>query len=164
MGRDPDEDEGSIMTNRITVVGNAGKDAELRTVKRQDGSITQVMDISIADSHYRSDQATWFKVSIWGNRAEALAQRLKKGMKLTVMGRLEVSDWISPTNEKRTDLVIHADEIEFTNPQHSQPLGGQQPFQAQAAPQPNQPAPAAPQQPSSSPVGGEPDVDREIPF
>lgn len=137
--------------NKIILVGNAGKDAELRSIKKNDGSFTQVMEISIADSNRRDDSATWYRISMWGNRGERLSQILKKGMKLTVVGRLEVREYTANTGEKRTDLTVHADEIEFTNPQHSQPHGGQQPIQQ--TPVTNTP-----------PVQGAPEVDGEIPF
>jgi len=143
--------------NKIILVGNAGKDAEHETVKKRDGSgVLQKMTVAVADSNRRNDSATWYKVVLWGNRAEKLYPIIKKGMKLTVIGRLEVEEYTSNAGEKRTSLEISADEIEFTNPQHSQPLGGQQPI-AQSEPAP---APAA----GSSPPGVAPDIDKEIPF
>lgn len=138
--------------NQITLVGNAGKDPELKTVPKKDGSgIWQKLEISLADS--RGDEATWYNIEIWGNRAEALQGILKKGMKLTVVGRLEVKSYQSKSGEMRTDLRVNASEIEFVNPKHSQPFGGQQPIVQDTTPQPTTPKPT-----------GEPDIDEEIPF
>lgn len=140
--------------NRIIVVGNAGKDPVLETVQKKDGGVVQKMEISVADSTRRDDAATWYRITMWGNRGERLSQMIKKGMKLTVIGRLEVSEYLSKTGEKRTDLTVHADEIEFTNPQHSQPMGGQQPIHQTPVIDTPPVAPGAPG----------PDINKEIPF
>lgn len=128
--------------NRITIVGNVGGDPTLRTTHK-----SQVLSFSVADTHWRTKETTWFKVEIWGARGEKVSELLKKGMKVTVIGEMRSEEYEARTGEKRTSLVVNADEVEFANPK-PEAVGGQQPTKA-AAPHPEIPPD---------------DVNAEIPF
>ena len=72
----------------ITIAGNIGKDAEIRTT----GNGDKVAGFSVAvdngkDSNGNRRDSTWFDCSLWGKRAESLAPYIKKGGKITVSGR-----------------------------------------------------------------------------
>lgn len=79
------------MFQEILIVGNLGSDPEMRYMP--DG--TAVSNFSIATNRRWNDQngeakeeTTWFRVAIWGRRAEAANQYLTKGHKVMVKGRL----------------------------------------------------------------------------
>ncbi len=82
------------MYQKIVVVGNLGRDPEMRYMA--DG--TAVTNFSIATNRswndrqtgQRVDETTWFRVSVWGRRAEVANQYLAKGSKVLVEGRLRV--------------------------------------------------------------------------
>lgn len=128
--------------NRITIVGNVGGDPALRTTPK-----SQVLSFSVADTHWRTKETTWFKIEMWGARGEKVSELLKKGMKVTVIGEMRSEEYEAKTGEKRTSLVVNADEVEFVNPK-SEAVGGQQPTKPAAL------------QPEESPE----DVNAEIPF
>ena len=109
--------------NRFCVTGNVGVDAEIVATPK-----SQKLKFSIAHNNWRDDKTTWFKVEAWGKKAEALNGRIKKGMKVTVIGELNMDRWTGNDGAERTDLVVNADEIEFMDPQHSKPQGGQEPI------------------------------------
>lgn len=72
----------------LTIAGNIGKDAEVRTT----GGGDKVAGFSVAvdngkDSSGNRRDSTWYDCSIWGKRAEALAPYLKKGGKVSISGR-----------------------------------------------------------------------------
>ena len=128
--------------NRITIVGNVGGDPTLRTTPK-----SQVLSFSVADTHWRTKETTWFKIEMWGARGEKVSELLKKGMKVTVIGEMRSEEYEAKTGEKRTSLVVNADEVEFANPR-PEAAGGQQP---------TKPAALQPEESAE-------DVNAEIPF
>lgn len=80
------------MYQKLTIVGNLGRDPEMRYMP--DG--TAVTSFSVASSRKYNNpstneqvsETTWFRVSVWGRRAEVANQYLSKGSKVLVEGRL----------------------------------------------------------------------------
>jgi single-strand DNA-binding protein len=80
------------MYQKIIVVGNLGGDPEMRYMP--DG--TAVTNFSLATNRRWNDrqtgqpvdETTWFRVSVWGKRAEVANQYLQKGSRVLVEGRL----------------------------------------------------------------------------
>ena len=79
------------MYQQLTIIGNLGKDAEMRYTP----SGTPVTSFSMATNRtYKGadgqpvKEATWFRVSIFGKTAENLTQYLTKGKMVLVEGHL----------------------------------------------------------------------------
>ena len=79
------------MFHTIIIVGNLGKDPEMRYTP----SGQAVTSFSVATSRkYTSsngeqvNETIWFRVSAWGKQAEICNQYLKKGSKVLIEGRL----------------------------------------------------------------------------
>lgn len=79
------------MYHTIIVVGNLGKDPEMRYTP----SGQAVTNFSVASSRQYTDSSSqmvketiWFRVSAWGKQAETCNQYLTKGSKVLVEGRL----------------------------------------------------------------------------
>jgi single-strand DNA-binding protein len=79
------------MYHTIIIVGNLGKDPELRYLS----SGQAVCDMSIATNRQYTaangqlvKETIWFRVSVWGKQAETCNQYLRKGSKVLVEGRL----------------------------------------------------------------------------
>jgi single-strand DNA-binding protein len=72
------------MYHRITIVGNLGKDPEMKYTT--DGKA--VTTFSVAASN-RKDETAWFRVTTWEKQAETCNQYLHKGSKVLVEGRLK---------------------------------------------------------------------------
>lgn len=70
----------------MTVCGNVTKDTELRTVKTVKGDMT-VCAVDIASNHGYGEnkKTTYFRGTIWGERAKSLAPYLTKGQKVLVV-------------------------------------------------------------------------------
>ncbi len=82
--------------NRIILVGNLGRDPELRYTPQG----TPVCSFSMATNERRKDktgemqdQTTWFRVTLWGRQAETASQYLSKGRPVYIEGRLRVEEW-----------------------------------------------------------------------
>ena len=79
------------MYHTIIVVGNVGKDAEMRYTPS--GQAVASFSVATNRSYTKSDgsqekETVWFRVSAWGKQAEVCNQYVKKGMKVLVEGRL----------------------------------------------------------------------------
>lgn len=89
---------------QITIAGRIGKDAELRSTNNGD----QVCGFSVAvDSRQGREKVTnWWRVSLWGKRAEALSQYLTKGSNVAVSGEFSLGNF-----DGKPQLNIRANEI-----------------------------------------------------
>lgn len=102
--------------SKITVIGNLGRDPELRYTPQGDA----VCDFSIAVNDRKRDKAgefqdvtTWFKVTFWRKQAENASKYLTKGKSVYVEGRLQMEEWSDRDGNKRTSLVIQGSELQF---------------------------------------------------
>jgi single-strand DNA-binding protein len=53
----------------------------------------------------------WFRVSVWGDRAERAAENLRKGNRVFVEGRFKTREFEGRDGQKRTSLEITADSV-----------------------------------------------------
>ncbi len=53
----------------------------------------------------------WFRVSVWGDRAERAAENLRKGNRVFVEGRFKTREFEGHDGQKRTSLEITADNV-----------------------------------------------------
>lgn len=104
--------------NRVILSGRVGKDPELR--KAQNNS---VLDFTMATSERyldrlgdKQERTEWHKIVIWGKRADALNQYIKKGMLIVVTGKLKTDTW-EKDGVKKSRTYIVANDIEFYNTQ-----------------------------------------------
>ena len=79
------------MFQQITIVGNLGRDPELRYTPTGQA----VTHISVATNRQYTTsngeqvkETTWFRVTVWGKQAETVNQYLRRGSKVLVVGRL----------------------------------------------------------------------------
>ena len=87
---------------QITIAGNIGKDAVLRTTQGGD----QVAGFSVAVKQYGQDAPLWFDCSIWGKRAASLSPHLTKGSAVTVAGEFGTRE-----HEGKTYLTVRVAEV-----------------------------------------------------
>ena len=100
---------------KIMFIGNLGRDPEMRYMPNG----RPVTQFSVAVSHSKPDGqggwvdegTDWFRVSVFGDRAERAAEQFRKGMKVFVEGRLKTSEYVSKDNEKRFSLDVSADNV-----------------------------------------------------
>lgn len=93
---------------QITIAGRIGRDAELKYT--QAGAA--VCRFSVATDSKRGGEkvTTWFDVSIFGKRGEALCSHLRKGTVVCVVGDLDARTY-EKNGETRMALGVVASEI-----------------------------------------------------
>ena len=150
--------------NKIVVVGNLGRDPELRYTPQG----TAVCSFTMATNERRKGQAgeqqdvtTWFRVTVWGKQAETVSKYLTKGRSAYVEGRLHVEEWTDRDGKSRHTLEVNASEVQFIDG----PGGGGGGVEGIPVRQTSQPATPAAARAASAARGGAPDIeDDEIPF
>jgi single-strand DNA-binding protein len=102
--------------NKIIVVGNLGRDPELRYTPQG----VAVCSFSMATNEKRRDKAgdlqditTWFKVTLWRQQAENAAKYLTKGSPVYIEGRLRIEEWTDRDNNNRYTLDVLATDMQF---------------------------------------------------
>ena len=104
--------------NKVMITGNLTRDAELR----QTPSGTAVLNIGVAVNDRRrnaqsgewEDYANFIDCTMFGRRAEGIAQYLTKGTKVAIEGRLHYSSWEDRNSgQRRSKVDVTVDEIEF---------------------------------------------------
>lgn len=102
--------------NRVILIGNLGADAELRYT----GSGQPVASMRLATSEkwqgkdgQQQERTDWHSLTIWGKRAEALAQYLTKGSRIAIQGRIQYREYEDRNGNKRWSTDINCDDIEL---------------------------------------------------
>jgi single-strand DNA-binding protein len=102
--------------NKIHIIGNLGRDPELRYTPQG----TAVCQFSVATNERRRDKAgeqqditTWFRITAWGKQAETASKYLSKGRRVYVEGRLHMEEWTDREGKARQTLEVNASEIQF---------------------------------------------------
>jgi single-strand DNA-binding protein len=65
----------------------------------------------VADSQGRDKPTIWWNCSLFGKRAEALAQYLTKGQSVTVVGTITEREWADKEGNKRKSMDVRVSEI-----------------------------------------------------
>jgi single-strand DNA-binding protein len=102
--------------NKVILVGNLGRDPELRYTPQG----TPVCSFSMATNERRKDKSgemqdhtTWFRVTLWGRQAETASQYLTKGRPVYIEGRLRVEEWTDRDGKARHTLEVHGTDMQF---------------------------------------------------
>ncbi len=165
--------------NKVILVGNLGKDPEVRTA--QSGSKIVTFTLATSESWNdkasgeRKDRTEWHKVVILNERVGDVAERfLRKGRKVYVEGSLQTRKWTDQSGQEKytTEVVIDRFRGDLTlidSNRGGEEDGGYAGERSPAA----RPSPAAnrgpAQQNRGAPSGGwdapgRSDLDDEIPF
>lgn len=105
------------MYQEVTIVGNVGKDPEMRYTA--DGAGVCSFTVAV-NRHWTNRQTneqqkktTWFRVSAWGNLAETCSQYVHKGMLVLVTGEAEARAYTAGDGQPRASLELRAQNIKF---------------------------------------------------
>jgi single-strand DNA-binding protein len=100
---------------KAMIIGNLGADPEMRYTPNG----RPVTQFNVAVNQSTKNQQTgewveatdWFRVSVWGDRAERTAETLRKGNKVFVEGRFKTREFEGRDGKARTSLEITADSV-----------------------------------------------------
>lgn len=102
--------------NVVFIAGRLTRDPELRYTQSGipvfHGRLASNTFYKTADGEWRKE-TTYAGFVAWQALAERCYERLKKGSALIVSGRLNSSEWETTEGEKRSQLEIRADRVQF---------------------------------------------------
>ena len=142
--------------NRATIIGNVGRDPELR----YSAAGAAVCNITVATSRNWKDKTSgekveeteWHRVVFYDRLAEIAGEYLKKGRSVYVEGRLKTRKWTDKEGVERYTTEIVAENMQM--------LGGRDDGERTAPPAQRQ----APKPAPKSSASGFDDMDDDIPF
>ena len=133
--------------NKVILVGNLGKDPEVRSIEGG----AKVASFSMATKEVfkgkdgaKVEQTEWHNVVVWRGLAELAEKYLRKGSQIYLEGKIKTRSWDDKEGNKRYTTEIVGDSFTF--------LGGK------PAGSDNQPAPPAMQEPDSISAESENDL------
>ena len=95
--------------NKMMIIGNLGADPELRYTPG--GKAVTDLRVAVNDNRKGPDgewieETLWFRVSVWEQQAERLAEQLRKGNKIYAEGQLRAREYEARDGQKRTSLEL----------------------------------------------------------
>jgi single-strand DNA-binding protein len=90
--------------SKVMIIGNLGRDPEMRYTPNGRGRDAQT-------GEWADLGTDWFRVTVWGDRAERTAEEFKKGNRVFVEGRFRTREYDAKDGTKRTSLEITADNV-----------------------------------------------------
>jgi single-strand DNA-binding protein len=107
--------------NKVMLIGNVGKDPEIRT--SQDGTKLATLTLATSEtwrdkqSGERKDRTEWHRVVIFNDKLADIAERyVKKGSRIFIEGQLQTRKWTDQSNVEKytTEIVISRFKGELT--------------------------------------------------
>ena len=100
--------------NKVILVGNLGRDAELRYTPG--GAAVATLNLATTEvwndkQGQKQEKTEWHRIVLWGKQAESLQEYLVKGKQIYVEGRLQTRQWDDKDGNKRYTTEIKADRI-----------------------------------------------------
>jgi single-strand DNA-binding protein len=138
--------------NKVILVGNVGRDPELRYTPGGSAVATFTLATNEAwtsKAGEKQERTEWHRIVVWGKQAEIAGEYVKKGRQLYVEGSLRTRQWDDRNGQKHTTTEISCQKFVLLG----RGEGG-----GRAAAAPPEPAEAEPQQ------GDAPYPDDDIPF
>lgn len=104
--------------NQVAISGNLTRDAEHRATSG--GTSTLSFSVAVNDRRKNAQTGEWEDVPnfidcvMFGRRADSLQPYLRKGVKVSVAGKLRWSSWKDrDTGKSRSKVEVIVDELEF---------------------------------------------------
>lgn len=103
--------------NKVQVIGNVGKDPEIRYMP----SGGAVVNFSLATSEFWKDKVTgekkekteWHKIVFFNKQADIIGEHVKKGNKLYIEGKLSTRKWQNKEGQDQYTTEIVGNEFIF---------------------------------------------------
>lgn len=151
--------------NKVIIVGNLGKDPEVRHLPNGDAVATLAIATSSKwkdkNSGEQREETEWHRVVLWRRLGEIAAEYCKKGRSVYVEGSLKTRKWTDQQGVDRYTTEIVGDTLQLLGGRESSGGGGQQ---DDGGFEQHKPSQSAPQQRQQEPQQSTADLDDDIPF
>ena len=99
--------------NQVILCGNLTNEP-----KKGMAGETPLIEFGIAVNDYKNGEeiANFFDCTLYGKRAQAIEPVLRKGQRVTIVGKLKQNRWTTKEQENRSRVSIVVFDIEFISP------------------------------------------------
>jgi single-strand DNA-binding protein len=104
----------AMADTHVTITGNLTDDPDLRFTPNGNpvANFRLAVTARIKDGDsWRDGDTSFFRVNVWRQLAEHVAESLSKGDRAVVIGRLKSRSWETPEGDKRSVVEVEADEV-----------------------------------------------------
>lgn len=110
------------MINTVTLVGRLTKDPELRYTQTGKGVATFTLAVTRPFKNQNGDyEADFINCQTWGKAAENLANYMRKGNKVGVVGRVQTRNYENNQGQKVYVTEVVAEQVTFIESKNEQP-------------------------------------------
>ncbi|HET6313894.1 MAG TPA: single-stranded DNA-binding protein [Chloroflexia bacterium] len=113
--------------NKVMIIGNLGKDPEMKYTQQG----TPITSFSVAVSRTwkgpdgsSQEETEWFRVVAWERLAEQCNEFLRKGRKVFIEGRLKTREWTGQDGQKRFTTEVVATSMILLDPKQGGDYSG----------------------------------------
>lgn len=106
-----------MSVNKVILVGNVGRDPELRYVENR---LVATMSMATTERAYTTpsgaqipERTEWHTIVMWDKAAETAEKYIRKGSKLFVEGKLRTRIWQDRNAIKRTVTEIYVENFDI---------------------------------------------------
>ena len=109
----------------ITLIGNVGGDAEMRTTPN--GKLVTSFNLATTprvqkNNEWIDGETIWLRCFVWGKDATGAANELRKGQRVLVQGRFKQNTWINKEGAEQKSLEIDVEEYGIKPKNVSEPV------------------------------------------
>ena len=104
------------MLNKVMLIGNVGKDPEVRHLE---GGVSVATITLATNERYKDrsgetvDRTEWHNVVLWRNLADLAERYIRKGTQIYVEGKIRTRSWEDQSSQKRYTTEVVADNIQL---------------------------------------------------
>ena len=105
-----------MQLNQIIIEGNLGADPEMKMFKEETLATFSLAHTprTKVNGQYEDGDTTWFRVTFWNSKSDAVLENLKKGDRVMVIGKLTQSTYTNKSGEVKTSLEIAGNNFYMT--------------------------------------------------
>lgn len=123
--------------NKVILVGNLGRDPEIRYTPggQPVANFTMATTDRWSDpSGEKKEKTEWHRIVVWGKQAEIAGEYLKKGRQVYVEGSLQTREWTDKEGNKRYTTEVRAQRFQMlgVRPDDRHPVSASGPSEAVA--------------------------------
>ena len=104
--------------NKVILIGNVGRDPEIRYTAP--GQAVASFSLATTERGYTAangtqvpDRTEWHSIVMWGKNAEIAERYIRKGSQLYIEGKLRTRTWEDKNQIKRQVTEIYVDTFDF---------------------------------------------------
>lgn len=100
--------------NKVLLIGHLGQKPDLRYTHV--GKAVLNLSLAVTSSFYddtkeKRENTEWIKITVWGSRAERLADQLTVGARVSVEGSIRTNKWTDKEGREREQYFVNASHV-----------------------------------------------------